>query len=728
MKKTLLALILLVAFAAQAQITSLGSASTDIIVSSGTTVTLTQNTIKANSLKIEYGATVILDPPATGQHLKVGSLTVMGTLKTNGTVSGSNGNPTKLKISINAADENERIFLIDGGRVILTGETKEPWMFLSENTSPANAGWIKVRAKAGHGWLQGDDVAIASTDLNPSHYEKRRINRIVTSGDTLYIRLNEPLTYTHYGLYSDTIYSGEVVNVTRAILLSGSPTINLTEDGPWMFIPGAGMNTSLRQPTVRFQGVQFDRMGQRGVAGRYPMHFHHCMTMPTDSSWVQYCSITASNHRGYVFHATDNMLVNKNALTDFTSHGYTIGEDGFSEDLIVTNNIALGGVSLDKEVENYAFPTTKNLSNYRISGVSWQQEINSGAFWITNGNNYIRNNRAAGGDAQNGFFWDLSLGRIDQPGPQRSDSREFGEFKNNYAHSYAQLQNLYEIFLIRTAYQGKAWGFFADQDTSTLEVYAWDSLYAWNNHAGGLWIESPTMRVTNFIGHNNGTGANIAAGELREFLLDRVDPTGTASGSVPTTHDFGGINVVSKEAQRVRKGKMLIKNGTISGYASSFVIENTFEGPFIVDNVTTAGSRYQWSCFKCDDITVSTGSATAAFFNDTVGVFDKDQALFVRKSGTNPIANKAILEINSNNTTQQLKLGRSRFFDLTEAPGYAGNTYDTQRYAVVDVGESVALGQVAGGAAYTAKCYTYDGSGTVTVNAVVVNCEEWTGP
>lgn len=126
MKTLFSVLLMLIAVTGYSQITSIGSASTDIIVSSGTTVTLTQNTIIANSVKIEYGATVILDPPANGQHLKVGSLTVMGTLKTNGTVSGSNGNPTKLKISINAEEENERIFLIDGGRVILTGEAKEP--------------------------------------------------------------------------------------------------------------------------------------------------------------------------------------------------------------------------------------------------------------------------------------------------------------------------------------------------------------------------------------------------------------------------------------------------------------------------------------------------------------------------------------------------------------------------------------------------------------------------
>ena len=730
MKKTLLALLLLAAFTAQAQITSVGSAALDIVIAD--TVTLTQNVVVANNVRIEAGGMLILDPPSSGQILKVGSMTVLGTLKTNGVVQGSNGKPTKLKITIDNIDDDARTLIVDGGKIQLQGDQKEPWMFLSETTDPSNAGWIKVRTKTGHGWLEGDEVAIASTDLNPSHYEKRIINRIVTAGDTTYIRLNEPLTYTHYGLFADTVYSGEVVNTTRSILITGSPTVNETDDGPDLFIPGAMMNASGVQPVVQLSGVQFDHMGQRGLAGRYPVHLHHCMTFPSDSSYINYCAVTNSNHRGYVIHATDNIVLNKNVLVDFISHGYTIGEDGKSEDVVVTNNIALGGVTIDKESENFAFPTTKNLSNYRISGVSWQQEINSGAFWITNGNNFIRNNRAAGGESQNGFFWDLSLGRRLQCGgcPQRSDSREFGEFRNNYAHSYTQLSNTAEIFLIRTAYQGKGWGFFADQDTSTLEVYAWDSLYAWNNNAGGLWIESPTMRVTNFVGHNNGTGANIAAGELSSFVMDRTDPTGTAAGSIPYTHNLGGVNIVSKEAQRVRKGKILVKDGTISGYTSAFLIENTFEGPFVLDNVTTTGTtnRYEWTCFNCDDITVSAGSPSTRFFNDTVGVFDKDQGLFVRKSGTNAIGTKAILEILSNDDTKKLKLGSTRFFDLTEAPSYSPKDYDTQRYAVVDIGESILLNQASGGAAYTAKCWTHNGSGTVTVNAVVINCDEYTGP
>jgi hypothetical protein len=107
-----------------------------------------------------------------------------------------------------------------------------------------------------------------------------------------------------------------------------------------------------------------------------------------------------------------------------------------------------------------------------------------------------------------------------------------------------------------------------------------------------------------------------------------------------------------------------------------------------------------------------------------VGVFDEDLNLFVKNGATSSISTTAILEIISTDGVARLKLGTSRFFDLTEKPSYKTG-YDTERYAVVTVGEDVGLDQAIDGAPYIARCYTFDGSGTVDVEGVTINCDEW---
>lgn len=55
------------------------------------------------------------------------------------------------------------------------------------------------------------------------------------------------------------------------------------------------------------QGVEFARMGQRGILSRYPLHAHLCGSV--SNFLFQANAIHQSNQRGIVIHATNNVKV-----------------------------------------------------------------------------------------------------------------------------------------------------------------------------------------------------------------------------------------------------------------------------------------------------------------------------------------------------------------------------------------------------------------------------------
>jgi hypothetical protein len=83
---------------------------------------------------------------------------------------------------------------------------------------------------------------------------------LITTGKT--ITLKEPLKFLHWGRDYER---AEVGLLTRQIVVQGDEgSVNSTFGGHLM----------MRQAKLKISGVEFTRMGQKGVMGRYPVHFH----------------------------------------------------------------------------------------------------------------------------------------------------------------------------------------------------------------------------------------------------------------------------------------------------------------------------------------------------------------------------------------------------------------------------------------------------------------------
>lgn len=155
---------------------------------------------------------------------------------------------------------------------------------------------------------------------------------------------------------------------------------------------------------ITIDSVQFDRMGQTGRLGRYPIHWHVAGDRAGDI--LRGASITNSNNRGVTVHGTHNLLIQDVVLHDVHGHGF------FMEDAVETgneyrSNIAFGihKVGRSEEVGDFA-PDVNDpfiVDTHDHVGQNANRFLSSAAYWITNPDNTWVGNISAGSEGTG--FW-----------------------------------------------------------------------------------------------------------------------------------------------------------------------------------------------------------------------------------------------------------------------------------------------------------------------------------
>ena len=82
---------------------------------------------------------------------------------------------------------------------------------------------------------------------------------------------------------------------------------------------------------LQIQGVEFKQLGQGGLLGRYPVHFHMARKVPEDT-YVIDSSVNESMTRWFVIHSTIGVTLARNVGYKSIGHGY------FLEDATETDN------------------------------------------------------------------------------------------------------------------------------------------------------------------------------------------------------------------------------------------------------------------------------------------------------------------------------------------------------------------------------------------------------
>ncbi len=393
---------------------------TDIVIPRGQTILLDSN-VSAATLTVN--GTLICDN--RDLDLSARWIMVHGTFQC-----GTDREPFqhRLNITLTGNDKNESVMnmgtktlgAMGGGIISLHGQPRTSWLMLNGTVNP---GARTINTEYTTNWRAGDSIVITSTDDSMEHAEVRTIKKI--EGTT--ITLNDALKYRHFGEVQsfsngtrnwDVDTRAEVALLTRNIKIQGDQASEQSRFGAHVMIMegSAGL----------ISGVEFRRVGQEGILGRYPFHWH--LANNVEGQYIRNSSIVRSYNRCITVHGAHKALVEDNVCMDHVGHGYFL-EDGGETSNVFKHNL---GLLTRRPADNVALLPSDIQDGEAARGPS--------TFWISNGDNTFVGNAAAGSDGL-GFWYDTEshvvgssarLTRYENTNPRKS---AFGEFRDNRVHS-----------------------------------------------------------------------------------------------------------------------------------------------------------------------------------------------------------------------------------------------------------------------------------------------------
>jgi hypothetical protein len=423
------------------------------------------------NVSIPSTASIVLD-----QNITLGNLEILGSLEVkNQDVSinaknimvhgvfrvGSQTKPFEHKavITLNASDTLEnnmgmgtRGILVMGGKLEFYGQSPNyAWTKLSDHT-PDNSSSLSLID--GVNWKANDQIVVAPTDFyNDGNFTKtsetQQLEIASVTGNT--VALKTPLEKFRWGKLQYATDIGmsltpgtlskpdlsvpsilderaEVGNLTRNIVIQSA------DDDLWKTQGfGAQVMVMDKSSSVTIDGVELRRMGQSGVFGRYPIHFHNLSYDSTGKDLgdasnmrVQNSSIHDSSQRCVVIHGSNGVSIKNNICYDIKGHAM------FLEDAVERRNIFEHNLIL-----KIRFPLKPLLKHEQKD----HEGGSASGFWLTNPDNTVRGNVVADG-VSHGFwlaFPTKTLGlnkNVNLNGINAQPSNlPFGVFEDNTAHS-----------------------------------------------------------------------------------------------------------------------------------------------------------------------------------------------------------------------------------------------------------------------------------------------------
>ncbi len=327
------------------------------------------------------------------------------------------------KLIPGTAVNSKGIMVMDGATFEMHGKPKVSWTQLGATIA---AGSNIIQLKEPVNWEVGDQIVVASTDFDMNKAETRTI---VTVNSSTNFTLDNPFEYKHFGDLQEYTHGkdssiswtlderAEVGLLSHNIRIRGDDTsLENGFGGHMMCMPGAKMKAS---------NIELYHMGQKGILGRYPWHWHLLQEGGT-GLYLKNSSIHNTFNRAVTIHGTNNTNVEKNVAYDNLGHAYFF-EDG--NEINNTMQYNLGLVTRRPKEEDALLPS--DLDNERnMSGPA--------TFWITHPHNKINFNHAAGSDGSGIWFAPHQNRNSAIHNPDLNPSHipvPDGNWDNNVAHS-----------------------------------------------------------------------------------------------------------------------------------------------------------------------------------------------------------------------------------------------------------------------------------------------------
>ncbi|WP_239373459.1 G8 domain-containing protein [Frankia sp. Cj5] len=396
-----------------------------------------------------------------------------------------------------------------GGRIEIHGrDSGHTWTKLSQT---ANAGATTLSLIDPVSWRTGDLIVVASSDLDVNHKERVTVAGVSADGRT--ITIDRPLAHRHASIVTAQTSGGETRSVeeraevgllSHNIVITGPDNAAATKFGGHVMI--------MKDGTLRMSNTELDHMGQFGVLARYPIHWHWAGDQ--SASLVDNVSIIDSFNRMVTIHRSNNVHVNGVVADETYGAGFFL-EDRVEEGNVLTNNLVMG-------VRQVPAGTRPLRASDQIPS----------EFWITDPNNILSGNSAAGGDGV-GIWYDFDMNAVD-PGNASDDAihdavdKPFGLNQNSTAHSHT----IHPADFPAEGVPGSG---------ISVEAYNGDftrrgrmiNPNVWKNEGFGLWIDG-ALTTDNPTAANNSIALNCQDTAINNGLLigNNTANTGTETGHI----------------------------------------------------------------------------------------------------------------------------------------------------------------------------------------------------
>ena len=390
---------------------------------------------------IPDGVTVVIDRSPD----PIGSLVVAGTLELadvdldievdsiaiSGQVrAGSEGDRFEhsATITLTGTDEHSAhgsrsVAVMDGGSLELHGASadKRPWTVLDGSIAPGDTALTLADTTD---WEVGDRIVIAPTGIEA--FEDEVVTIVAIDGTE--VRFEPALRFGHHGAIErhagrDLDMRGEVGLLSHDIVITSPADAESTLVGGHVMVMAGG--------SARLEGVELRGLGQSGVAGRYPFHWH--LAGDVSGQYVRNSSVAGSLQRGIVVHGTSNATVEGVVAHDTLSHAFVWSESGDEWGNQLIGNLAVRVNNLDRSSGLISFPRTGRNGQPSLQ-ISSQAETRSSGFWGRNPENTMIGNHVAGVDHGQGFFFDSRHVGHSMKAFMKTSRAEI-VFEDNAAHS-----------------------------------------------------------------------------------------------------------------------------------------------------------------------------------------------------------------------------------------------------------------------------------------------------
>ncbi|PYP75407.1 MAG: transmembrane domain-containing protein [Gemmatimonadetes bacterium] len=486
---------------------------------------------------------------------------------------------------------SKALAVMPGGTLDLHGAPRVGWTRLAASVP---LGATEITLERAVDWHVGDRIVLTATDFDPAQYDEAEVTAVSGSRVTL----AAPLKYAHWGA-KQTIAGrtvderGEVGLLTRNVQFRGDSAC-----------AGTGYCAHIitfKGGTMRVEGTALYLVGQKFALARYPIHWH--VADDVTGQYARNNSIWKSFNRCITVHGSHAASVEGNVCHDHLGHGYFLEDGVEARNSIVGNLGVLGRVpaAAERLLASDSRPAT---------------------FWITNPDNTVRGNVAAGSMGF-GFWYALpehptGLSTSAAVWPRHIALREFA---GNVAHSNKSGGlNVDDGPMADGTTETTNYAPRVDPAQESAAVPAdFRDFFAYKHRARAVWLRGRALRLTNAVLADNGIGATFAANDtyLQDALL--IGETANNATAFPAGFPVRGFEYYDGlvGAQRVTFANYL---SSARGPASAFGFNRKNAFPLHPLNFAE-GARYE--------------NANHVYIENPVADKDGDKAaVFLDKDGT----------------------------------------------------------------------------------------------